>query len=120
MPTPAPGSLPDHPVTLNYTEDPNDPKKSTFTASPRRIHVKPGQTIGFKLGAGPNNGKIRVTFKNSDAGRFSTHVFQDGDPHVQVIGDVVQTTYHCELLVKGEVVAASDENGGEIEPVRGT
>jgi len=111
---------PDHAVTLNYTPDPNDPKKSTFTANPRSIHVKRGQTIGFKLGAGPYNGKIRVTFKDSDAGRFSTHVFQDGDPHVEVTGDVVKTTYHCQLLVNGEVFAESAETGGEIEPAKGT
>jgi hypothetical protein len=72
------------------------------------------------LGQGLANGKIRVTFKASDQGRFSTHIFNGGDPNVRVTGNVVKTTYRCELLVNGAVVAESQEIGGEIEPVSGT
>jgi hypothetical protein len=61
-----------------------------------------------------------VTFKASDQGRFSTRVFNAGDPHVRVTGNVVPTTYRCELLVDNVVVAQSAEIGGEIEPATGT
>jgi hypothetical protein len=101
-----------HEVTLNYG--------SPFSANPPTIKVKPADTISFRLGQGPANGKIRVTFKASDQGRFSTRVFNGGDPNVRVTGAVVKTTYHCELLVNGAVVAESQENGGEIEPATGT
>jgi len=98
-----------HVVTLNYG--------SPFSADPPKIQVKPGDTISFRLGQGLANGKIRVTFKASDQGRFSTPVFNGGDPDVRVTGAVVKTTYHCELLVDGAVVRESQEVGGEIEPV---
>jgi hypothetical protein len=116
MSVPSPQAPPDHPVTLNYGVDPSDPSKTTFTANPRKIQVKPGQTIGFKLGAGPSNGKIRVTFKDSDTGRFLPMVFEDGGPHVEVRAEVEPTTYSCELLVNNQPVAQSGDTGGEIEP----
>jgi hypothetical protein len=119
MPTPgAQGALETHHiVTLNYGPGP------TFSADPLLITVKQGHTISFKLGNGPANGKIRVTFKASDQGRFSTQVFNDGDPDVRITGNVsqtVRTTYHCALLVNGDVVAQSAETGGELELVPGT
>ena len=102
-----------HVVTLNYG--------SPFSADPPKIQVKPGDTISFRLGQGLANGKIRVTFKASDQGRFSTRVFNGGDPDVRVTGNVTQTvttTYHCELRgVNDEVVAESQEIGGEVELV---
>jgi len=97
-----------HVVTLNYG--------SPFSANPQRIQVKPGDTISFRLGTGPANGRVKVTFKASDQARFSTRVFNGGDPDVRVNANVVPTTYHCELLVNGTVVAESQEVGGEIEP----
>ena len=117
MPDPAtqPATQSHHPVTLNYDG-------ATVTAVPRKIQVKPEHTISFKLGAGPANGKIRVTFQPSDQGRFSTQVFNDGDPDVIVTAAVVATTYQCALLVDNVVVAQSSDTtgGGEIEPVTGT
>ncbi len=101
-----------HVVTLHYG--------SPFSADPPKIQVKPGDTISFRLGQGPANGKIRVNFKTSDHARFSARVFNGGDPNVRVTASVVPTTYHCELLVNGAVVAESQEIGGEIEPVSGT
>lgn len=123
MPTPGAQSAAHshHVVTLNYTPDPSDPKKGTFVADPRRLVAKKGHSISFKLGKGPANGKVRVMFKPSDQARFSAPVFNDGDPQVSVIGDAaLTTTYHCELLVDGKVVAESQEFGGEVELAPGT
>ena len=98
----------DHTVTLNY--DTNG-----FKADPAKIAVKPGQTIHFKLGTGPANGTVKVTFK--DPQFFSAGHFQSGDSDIRVTGKPTPTTYHCELLVAGDVVAQSAENaGGDIVP----
>ena len=98
----------DHTVTLNYSD-------SGFTASPSKIAVKPGHTIHFKLGVGPADGQIRVTFKDPQffsAGRFNT-----GDADIRVTGKPTPTTYHCELLLNGQAIAQSAENaGGDIVP----
>ncbi|SRR5258706_3748388 len=119
MPTPGAQSASQshHIVTLNYGPG------TTFTADPRLITVKQGHTISFKLGNGQPNGKVRVTFKPSDQGRFSTQVFHDGDPDVRVTANVTQTvrtTYLCELLVNDKVVAHSADAGGEVELAPGT
>ena len=109
----------DHNVTLIYAPD------GSFTAKPRTISVKPGQTIAFKLGAGSSGGKIRITFHdrhffatgNPDFGQ--TGVFHDGDGEVRVVSALSSpTTYHCELLdAQGHVLARSSEGaGGDIEP----
>ena len=101
-------TMSDHTVTLNYANN-------GFTASPSKIAVKPGHTIHFKLGTGPANGKVRVTFK--DPQFFSAARFNSGDPDIRVTGNPTPTTYHCELLVNGETVAQSSENaGGDVVP----
>jgi hypothetical protein len=120
MPTPGAQSAakPDHVVTLNYAGPP-----PTFTADPPSVKVnKNGETISFKLGVGPPNGKVRVTFSSGDRGRFSRPVFNDGDAPVTVQGKGAghKTTYRCELLVDGKVVAASADAGGEVELPPGT
>lgn len=100
--------MPDHTVQLNYTPD-------GFTPTPNPIRVKTGHTIHFKLGAGPANGTVRITFQ--DPQLFSAGHFRTGDQDVRVTGNPHVTTYRCELLVDGEVVAQNVENaGGDIVP----
>jgi len=109
----------DHNVTLTY--GPN----GDFMADPQSIQVTTGQSIAFQLGAGSQDGKIRVTFH--DKHFFSgmnqhfaqTGVFNDGDGVVTVAQKPPsRTTYHCELVDgQGNVKAHSHENaGGEIMP----
>ena len=94
-------TMSDHTVTLNYSAN-------GFTADPPKIKVKLGQTIQFKLGAGPANGTVRVTFK--DPQFFSAKLFHSGDSDMRVTGKPSPTSYRCELLVAGDVVAHSAEN----------
>jgi hypothetical protein len=119
----------DHNVKLNYTKTgqppPND---ATFAADPANnpIRVRPGQTIAFKLGEGPQNGKVRVTFAQKQFFSTAKPHFQqtgrvdDGDGDVRVIVALPpgsRTTYHCELIVDGVIKAQSHENaGGEVVP----
>jgi len=98
----------DHTVQLNYTSD-------GFTPTPNPIKVTPGQTITFRLRTGPASGKIRITFL--DPQFFSAAQFHDGDGDIHVIAKPTPTTYHCELLVDGQVVAQSSPHaGGDIVP----
>ena len=98
----------DHTVQLNYANN-------SFTPTPNPIKVRPGQTISFQLGAGPANGKLRITFR--DPQFFSAAQFQHGDGDIRVTAKPAPTTYHCELLVDGLVVAQSREHaGGDIVP----
>jgi hypothetical protein len=100
--------MPDHTVRLNYANN-------NFTPSPNPIVVRPGHTIHFELGTGPADGTVRVTFHNPEF--FSSPRFLSGDNAIRVTGNPHPTTYHCELLVNGQVVAQSNENaGGDVVP----
>jgi len=100
--------MPDHTVLLNYNG-------ATFTPAPNPIRVKAGQTIHFRLGEGPAGGQIRITFNNPAF--FSAPAFHTGDPDIRVAAAPAATTYHCELLLNGQLVAQSSEGaGGDIVP----
>ena len=73
--------MPDHTVQLNYTPD-------GFTPTPNPIRVKTGHTIHFKLGAGPANGTVRITFQ--DPQLFSAGHFRTGDEDVRVTGNAAR------------------------------
>jgi hypothetical protein len=99
----------DHIVQVNYTDS------GTFTPTPNPVRVQAGQTITFKLVDGPPNGKLRITFH--DPRFFSAAQFHDGGGNIHVTAEPTPTTYHCELLVDGKVVAQSHEHtGGDIVP----
>ena len=112
----------DHNVTLTYVANAD---ATAVVADPFTITVRPGQTIGFTLGAGSLAGTIRVTFHDRQFFRgHQSHFHNDGIFH-QGDGDITvavrpagRTTYHCELLDgQGHVRAQSRENvGGEILP----
>ena len=98
----------DHTVQLNYTSD-------GFKPTPNPLKVKPGQTITFRLRTGPANGKILITF--NDPQFFSAAQFHEGDGDIHVTANPTPTTYECELLVDGQVVAQSGWHaGGGIVP----
>ena len=105
-----------HEITLNYVPGPNPSDEAQFLPDQNPIAPRQGDTIGFTLGAGPANGRIRVTFSAAD--RFSAPRFNHGDAPVRVEHAITTpTTYHCELLVNGVVKASSKENaGGDIVP----
>lgn len=97
-----------HTVQLNYAS-------LGFTPNPNPIQVQVGDTISFRLGNGPANGKIRITFKHPEF--FSAAQFLDGDSDIHVTKNLTPTTYHCELLLDGQVVAQSKKGaGGDIVP----
>jgi hypothetical protein len=120
----------DKEIKLNYTPTGNPaPNDMDFRPDVNPIHVRPGQTISFKLGNGPANGKIRLTFvaphffRTGDPNFHQTGKFHDGDGDVHVTAAIpngTKTTYHCELLVDGVPLAQSHESpGGEIVPDTG-
>jgi len=119
----------DHNVRLNYAPTGQPPPNDiTFApdAANNPIRVRLGHTISFRLGVGPPNGKVRVTFAQPQFFSTAKPDFQqtgrvdDGDGDVRVIAALPpgsRTTYHCELLVNGVVTAQSQENaGGEVVP----
>src|SRR2546425_198288 len=100
-----------HEITLNYVPGPNPGDEAQFRPDQNPIAPRQGDTISFTLGAGPANGRIRVTFAAPN--RFSAPRFNHGDAPVTVAHSIASpTTYHCELLVNGNVVASSHENAG--------
>ena len=110
----------DHNVTLNYIATGSGVQ---FVPDRNPITVRPGQTIGFQLGIGPADGKIRITFADphffsaANPHFQSTGRFNDGDGEVRVVAVPNHTTYRCELLINGVVRAQSAENaGGDIIP----
>jgi hypothetical protein len=113
-----------HDVTLNYTASSNPQDGAEFAPDRNPIRVHAGETIAFRLGIGPPNAKLRLTFADpvlfstADPTFHSTGRFNDGDGNVTVVAPPVsRTTYHCELLVDGVVKAHSHENaGGEVVP----
>jgi len=118
-----------HNVKLNYTPT-GQPPPNDITFAPDAAHnpirVRQGETINFQLGVGPPNGKVRVTFSQTQF--FSTGKpnfpqtgrVDEGDGDVRVIAALPKGShvkYHCELLVDGVVKAQSQENaGGEVVP----
>jgi hypothetical protein len=113
-----------HNVILNYTVGSNPQHGAEFAPDENPIRVHAGETIAFRLGTGPPNAKLRLTFADpllfstADPAFHSTGRFHDGDGNVTVIAPpVYRTTYQCELLVDGVVQARSSENaGGEVVP----
>ena len=113
-----------HNVTLNYTAGSNPQLGAEFAPDQNPIRVHAGETIAFRLGTGPPNGKLRLTFADpvlfstADPAFYATGRFNDGDGDVTVVAPpVCRTTYHCELVVDGVVEARSGENaGGEVVP----
>ena len=105
-----------HEITLNYIASPDPAGEAQFQPDTNPIVASQGDTIRFKLGAGPATGRIKVTF--AAPARYSAATFNHGDPPVTVTQPITSaTTYHCELLVNGSVVASSKENaGGDIVP----
>jgi hypothetical protein len=118
----------DHKVKLNYVPNGNPPPHDAdFSPDTNPIKVRPGQTIRFQLGIGPPNGKIQITFTDTERHFFSTpnpHFatdgkFHDGDGDVHIVSALTGPThYQCDLLVDG-VVKASSPGGGEIVPDTG-
>jgi hypothetical protein len=114
----------DHNVTLNYTASSNPQSGAEFAPDQNPIRVHAGETIGFRLGTGPPDAKLRLTFADpalfstADPAFYSTGRFNDGDGNVTVVAPPVsRTTYRCELLVDGVVTASSREDaGGEVVP----
>jgi hypothetical protein len=109
----------DHDVVLMYGEN------NSFQASPERIAVRQGETIGFALAPGSLTGTIRITFhdrhffKTGKPEFHDTGVFHSGDGDVTVAAPLAgRTTYHCELLSDdGRVIGHSHERvGGECVP----
>ena len=105
-------------ITLNYIPGLKPTDEGDVKPERNPIVAGKGDTIVFKKGTGPADGKVRVTFK--EPSRFSTGTFNDGDQPVTVQNMTSPTTYHCELLVNGKPVASSKENaGGDIVPPTG-
>lgn len=99
-----------HDVVLNY-----DVERNNVVPHPNPVKINKNDTISFRLGQGPQNGKIRVKF--AAPAIFSAGHFDHNDPAVHVTGDPVPSTYHCELFLNGARVAESAEGaGGQIEP----
>lgn len=117
------------PVTITYDSSAGTP---TVIVTPSVIELEPGCgcVIDFKR-AGNMPGMMRVTFVdrrfiNTDNAQFAdTGVFHEGDGDVRVDSlDTGQgTTFLCELVVDGQVVARSNDmdgrfGGGAVEPVK--
>src|SRR5690348_601266 len=59
-----------HTVTLNYTAGSNPQDAPDFAPDHNPIRVHAGETIAFRLGTGPPDAKLRLTF--ADPVLFST------------------------------------------------
>src|SRR5947208_2579480 len=101
-----------HPVILNYAANAvaNAGDVGDVHPDPDPVKVRDGHTISFKMGTGPPEGKVRVSF--TDPQFFSVAHFNEGDANVRVTALPTPTTYLCELLVNGEVVASSKGRTG--------
>jgi hypothetical protein len=106
----------EHQVELNYSVDPATNKR-TFSANPKTIKVNCHDTIAFrKGGTTPPDGELHVTFRDPEI--FSSKQFHDGDQPVKVVAKPIPTSYHCALMVNGELFAESsgEDGGGDILP----
>jgi hypothetical protein len=84
-------------VVLNY--GPNG-----FSPDPEPVPLSRNDKLSFKLGVGPKNGGIKVTFQDGHC--FSRTVFENEDPRgdITVVEDLTgPVKYKCELLVDGKV-----------------
>jgi len=113
----------DHNVILNYAASNTPQQPPLFAPEPNPIRVRTGHTIAFRLGNGPPDAKIRLTFTEpalfatKDPKFHSTGQFNDGDGDVTVVTPPeFKTSYHCELLVDGVVRATSKNAGGDVLP----
>lgn len=98
-----------HNVCLNY--EPGAPA----TPDPKTVLAEKGDTISFHLGTGPQGGKVRVRFDKPQL--FSVAVYNHGDPDVVILDLPAHTTYQCEVLLNGKVVAhGSGQSGGGVGP----
>jgi hypothetical protein len=113
-------------VTITYDDSAGTP---IVTVKPSIIKLtsKCGCVIKFRRG-GDMRGMMRVRFNNTQFVKSAnpefirTGVFNEGDEdvhHGELLGHQ-DTTYVCELVVGGQVVATSTKNGGTVEPVTRT
>lgn len=77
--------------------------------------VRKGQTVAFRLTGEPTEGSVRITFKEPSL--FSTAVYNQGDPHVEVVREFKgRTAFECDLVLKGVVEKRpAEQKGGELE-----
>lgn len=116
------------PLSTNPRQAAAPENQFEFSPDTNPISVKRGQTIHFQTGSVPAGGKLQLRFsvpRFFSTGRADfkqTGQFFDGDGPVTVDEEIprgTSVTYHCTLLVNGEIVGESHEAGGDIMPATG-
>lgn len=114
--TPGPAGVPADPagrhvVTLKYGVN-------GLAVIPPVLGVTKGARIAFALESLEPNASFRIVF--AEKGLFSRDSYSPGDPDIVVTGRIPhRTTYACEFIVSGAVIArASGAQGGAVEDVQ--